>query len=219
MRLSILGINPYQVISSNMGLGRSLVSQLAISFHLSFQYLISLFLPRCLKTPLDNLGITHCLLTNSDLTHLSQSPNISQLKGLDLSGVTMTYSSPELLPALLEKVSATLQELYLEQSGIRDSHLESILHILSRCFQLMSFSLRGNLLSMAILEKLLRHTSGLPRLSQELYPVPQESFSSDGILQPRRLSQCQTELLEILEDLGHPRTICISFMPLSTLWR
>ncbi|XP_012042900.3 PRAME family member 12-like [Ovis aries] len=174
---------------------------------------------RCLKTPLDNLGITHCLLTNSDLTHLSQSPNISQLKGLDLSGVTMTYSSPELLPALLEKVSATLQELYLEQSGIRDSHLESILHILSRCFQLMSFSLRGNLLSMAILEKLLRHTSGLPRLSQELYPVPQESFSSDGILQPRRLSQCQTELLEILEDLGHPRTICISFMPLSTLWR
>ncbi|KAI4578413.1 hypothetical protein MJG53_011268 [Ovis ammon polii x Ovis aries] len=118
---------------------------------------------RCLKTPLDNLGITHCLLTNSDLTHLSQSPNISQLKGLDLSGVTMTYSSPELLPALLEKVSATLQELYLEQSGIRDSHLESILHILSRCFQLMSFSLRGNLLSMAILEKLLRHTSGLPR--------------------------------------------------------
>ncbi|XP_069400488.1 PRAME family member 8-like [Ovis canadensis] len=174
---------------------------------------------RCLKTPLDNLGITHCLLTNSDLTHLSQSPNISQLKGLDLSGVTMTYSSPELLPALLEKVSATLQELYLEQSGIRDSHLESILHILSRCFQLMSFSLCGNLLSMAILEKLLRHTSGLPRLSQELYPVPQESFSSDGILQPRRLSQCQTELLEILEDLGHPRTICISFMPLSTLWR
>lgn len=37
----------------------------------------------------------------------------------------MTYSSPELLPALLEKVSATLQELYLEQSGIIDSHLGS----------------------------------------------------------------------------------------------
>ncbi|XP_061015775.1 PRAME family member 8-like [Dama dama] len=174
---------------------------------------------RCLMTPLDNLGITRCLLTDSDLTHLCQSPNISQLKGLYLSGVTMTYSSPELLPALLEKVSATLQELYLEQCGIRDSHLESILHILSRCFQLMSFSLRGNLLSMAIMEKLLRNTSGLPRLSKELYPAPQESFSSDGILQPRRLAQSQTELLEILEDLGHPRTIWIIFTPLSTLRR
>ena len=168
---------------------------------------------------MNDLSITNFWLTESDSIHQSQSPNISQLKGLDLSGVTMTYSSPELLPALLEKVSATLQELYLEQSGIRDSHLEAILPALSHCFQLTSFSLRGNLLSMAILEKLLRHTSGLPRLSQELYPVPQESFSSDGILQPRRLSQCQTELLEILEDLGHPRTICISFMPLSTLWR
>nr|XP_020731250.1 melanoma antigen preferentially expressed in tumors-like [Odocoileus virginianus texanus] len=119
---------------------------------------------RCLVNPLDNLSITHCLLTDSDLTHLSQSPNISQLKSLNLSGVTMTYSSPELLPALLEKVSATLQELYLEQSGIRDSHLEAILPALSQCFQLTSFSMCGNLLSMPIMEKMLRHTSELPSL-------------------------------------------------------
>uniref|UniRef100_A0A8C6CXP1 Melanoma antigen preferentially expressed in tumors-like n=1 Tax=Moschus moschiferus TaxID=68415 RepID=A0A8C6CXP1_MOSMO len=165
-------------------------------------YLISLFLPRCLMNPLDNLSITHCLLADSDLTHLSQSLNISQLKSLNLSGVTMTYSSPELLPALMEKVSATLQELYLEQCGIRDSHLEAILPALSHCFQLTSFSLRGNLLSMPIMEKMLRHTSELPSLSRELYPIPQESFSSQGIFQPGRLAQCQTELLEILKDLG-----------------
>ena len=61
-------------------------------------------------TPLDNLGITRCLLTNSDLTHLSQSPNISQLKGLDLSGVTVTDFRPEVLHLLLEKVAATLQD-------------------------------------------------------------------------------------------------------------
>ena len=110
IRLAILGFNPYQIIIPNLGLGRSLVSQLAINFHLSFQYLIPLFLPRCLMTPLDNLGITRCLLTNSDLTHLSQSPNICQLKGLDLSGVTMTDFSPEILHILLEQVTATLQE-------------------------------------------------------------------------------------------------------------
>ena len=163
--------------------------------------------------PLDNLSITHCLLTDSDLTHLSQSPNISQLKSLNLSGVTMTYSSPELLPGLLEKVSATLQELYLEQSGIRDSHLEAILPALSHCFQLTSFSLRGNLLSMPIMKKMLRHTSELPSLSRELYPVLQESFSSQGIIQTSRLAQCRTELLEILKDLGRPRTIWICFTP------
>uniref|UniRef100_A0A4W2HG52 Melanoma antigen preferentially expressed in tumors-like n=1 Tax=Bos indicus x Bos taurus TaxID=30522 RepID=A0A4W2HG52_BOBOX len=168
---------------------------------------------RCLMTPLDNLEITHCLLTDSDLTHLSQSPNISHLRGLDLSGVTMTYSSSELLPALLEKIASTLQELYLEQCGIRDSHLEAILPALSHCIQLTCFSLCGNLLSMAIMEKLLQHTSGLPSLSQELYPVPQESFSSDRILQHGRLAQCQTELLEILKDLGRPRTIWINFTP------
>ncbi|XP_059997960.1 PRAME family member 27-like [Lagenorhynchus albirostris] len=47
----------------------------------------------CLKTPLDNLSITNCLFTDSDLLHLSQCPSISQLKGLDLSGVTLTNFS------------------------------------------------------------------------------------------------------------------------------
>lgn len=46
--------------------------------------------PRCLKTPLDNISITNCLLTESDLTHLSWCPKICQLKGLNLSGVTLT---------------------------------------------------------------------------------------------------------------------------------
>ncbi|KAB0392856.1 hypothetical protein E2I00_000011, partial [Balaenoptera physalus] len=168
---------------------------------------------RCLTTPLDNLAITHCLLSDSDLSHLSQCPNISQLKGLDLSGISLTYSSPELLPVLLEQVAATLQELYLDQCGIMDSHLEAILPALSHCPQLMFFSLRGNLISMAIMEKLLRHTSGLPSLSQELYPVPQESYSSQGILQPGRLAQCRAELFEILRVLGRPRTIWISSSP------
>ena len=82
--------------------------------------------PRCLKTPLDNISITNCLLTESDLTHLSQCPNIRQLKGLDLSGVTMTDFSPEIPHILLEQVAATLQELNLEWCGIRESQCESI---------------------------------------------------------------------------------------------
>ncbi|CAI9179671.1 unnamed protein product [Rangifer tarandus platyrhynchus] len=110
---------------------------------------------RCLKSPLDSLSITKCGLTESDLTLLCQSPDISQLKSLDLSGVTMTDFRPELLQVLLEKVAATMQELDFDVCGITDSQLEAFLPALSRCSQLRSFSLCGNVLSTAGMEKLL----------------------------------------------------------------
>ncbi|XP_043778861.1 PRAME family member 8-like [Cervus elaphus] len=168
---------------------------------------------RCLKSPLDNLSITNCWLTESDLTHLSQSPNISQLKGLDLSGINMTDFNPELLHSLLEKVEGTLQELDLDLCGIKDSQLEAILPVLSLCSRLRYFSLCGNFLSMAVMEKLLRHTTGLPCLTQERYPAPQESYRSQGVLLEARLAQLRAQLLEILRDLGRPRVIWISPSP------
>ena len=94
-------------------------------------------------TPLDHLAITHCRLTELDLTHLSQCPNISQLKDLDVSGVWLVNFNPELLQVLLEKVAATLQELYLDQCGNRDSQFEAILPALSCCSHLKSFNLSG----------------------------------------------------------------------------
>nr|XP_006197087.1 PRAME family member 27-like [Vicugna pacos] len=168
---------------------------------------------RCLMSPLDNLAITNCLLTELDLTHLSKCQNISQLKALDLSGVSLTNFSPELLQVLLEKVAATLRELDLNKCGITGPQLESILPTLSRCSQLSYFSVLGNPLSMAVMGKLLRCMAGLPRLSQELYPVPQESYSSHGVLHPGRLAQFRADLLEILRVLGRPRTIWISASP------
>ncbi|XP_043340577.1 PRAME family member 9/15-like [Cervus canadensis] len=164
---------------------------------------------RCLVSPLDNLAITYCLLTESDLTHLSQCPSISQLKGLDLSGVTLVDFSPELLQVLLEQVADTLQELDLSQCEIMDSHIEAILAALNHCSQLRSLSLCGNSLSMVAMEKLLHHTSGLPSLSHEFYPAPLEN-SSQAVLSEERLAQLRAELLEILRDLGHPRTIWLN---------
>ncbi|CAN0570721.1 unnamed protein product [Rangifer tarandus platyrhynchus] len=168
---------------------------------------------RCLMTPLDHLAITNCRLTESDLTHLSQCPNIRQLKGLDLSGVTMTDFSPEILHILLEQVAATLQELNLEQCRITESQLESILPVLSCCSQLTTFSLCGNVLSMAVMEKLLSHTTGLINLSEEFYPAPQESYSPHGALHLGRLAQLQDKLIEIMRDLGRPRAIWLSSSP------
>ncbi|XP_015330723.1 PRAME family member 8-like [Bos taurus] len=137
---------------------------------------------RFLRTLLDHLAITNCWLTESDLTHLSQCPNIHELKGLDLSGITMTDFSPKILHILLEQVAATLKELNLEQCGITESRLESILPVLSCCSQLRTFSLCRNVLYMPIMEKLLSHTTGLFYLSDEFYPAPQEGYSPHGIL-------------------------------------
>ncbi|XP_074232072.1 PRAME family member 12-like [Camelus bactrianus] len=168
---------------------------------------------RCLKTPLDNLSVTNCQLTESDLSHLSRSPNISQLKGLDLSGISLSDFRPELLQGLLEKVAATLQELNLEQCGVMDPQLDSILPALSCCSQLSAFSLCGNRLSMAIMGKLLRCTAGLPRLREEFYPAPQESYGPGGALHLGRLSQLRAKLIEIMRGLGGPRAIWLSSSP------
>ncbi|XP_072831983.1 PRAME family member 8-like, partial [Vicugna pacos] len=168
---------------------------------------------RCLKTPLDNLSVTNCLLTESDLSHLSRSPNISQLKGLDLSGISLSDFCPELLQGLLEKVAATLQELNLEQCGVMDPQLDSILPALSRCSQLSAFSLCGNRLSMAVMGKLLRCTAGLPRLREEFYPAPRESYGPGGALHLGRLAQLRAELIEIMRGFGGPRAIWLSSSP------
>ena len=74
-----------------------------------------------------HLAVTNWQLRESDLPHLFQSPNMYQLKGLDLGGVTMMDFSPEILHILLEQFAATLQELNLEQFGITESQRESIL--------------------------------------------------------------------------------------------
>nr|XP_014331883.1 PREDICTED: PRAME family member 12-like [Bos mutus] len=168
---------------------------------------------RCLRSPLDSLSLTKCRLTESDLTHVSQSPDISQLKSLDLSGVPMTDFRPELLQVLLEKVAATLQEVDLDACGITDSQLEAFLPALSRCSQLRAVSLCGNLLSTAVMEKLLRHTAVLPCLRQERYPAPQETYRPRGVLLEARLARLRAQLLEILRDLGRRRIIWISLSP------
>ncbi|XP_065793234.1 PRAME family member 12-like [Muntiacus reevesi] len=167
--------------------------------------------PSFLEGHLDQM--LSCWLTESDLTHLCQNPDISQLKSLDLSGVSMTDFHPELLQVLLEKVAATLQELDFDVCGITDSQLEAFLPALSLCSQLRSFSLCGNLLSTAEMEKLLRHTAVLPCLRQERYPAPQETYRPQGVPLEARLAQLRAQLLEILRDLGRPRIIWISLSP------
>ncbi|XP_049758368.1 PRAME family member 12-like [Elephas maximus indicus] len=130
---------------------------------------------RCLKSPLVTLSLTNCLLLESDLTHLASCLNTSHLRYLNLSEVNMMAFSPEFLQVVLERASATLHRLALDGCGIRDSQLMSILPALGHCSQLTSFSFRGNPVSVAALENLLRHTVLLSRFRLGLFPVPLET--------------------------------------------
>ncbi|XP_045402521.1 PRAME family member 12-like [Lemur catta] len=165
---------------------------------------------RCLKTPLETLSITNCLLSESDLMDLSQCPSISQLKNLVLSGITLSDFSPEPLHLLLEKVAATLQTLDLDECGITDAQLAVILPALSRCTQLTTLSFCGNHISKATLENLLRHTHRLSELSLELYDVPLESYSAGGTICWRKLARFRAELRQLLKDLQQPKRILFS---------
>ncbi|XP_070289685.1 PRAME family member 20-like [Myotis yumanensis] len=163
---------------------------------------------RCLQTPLDKLSITNCQrLTRSDLTRLFQCPNLRQLKSLHLFGLSLSDFSPEPLRALLEAVAPTLQDLGLDNCGMADSQVEAILPVLSRCHQLRDFTIPENPLSVATVEQLLRHTTGLRRLELELYPVPLECYRIQGTVNQERLALIRAELTAILRELGQPRTI------------
>ncbi|XP_005868939.1 PREDICTED: PRAME family member 8 [Myotis brandtii] len=166
---------------------------------------------RCLQTPLDKLSITHCQrLTHSDLTHLFQCPNLRQLKILDIFGISLAGFSPEPLRALLEAVAPTLQDLGLDNCGMADSQVEAIMPALSRCHQLSFFTISINNFSVATLEKLLRHTTGLHSLQLELYPVPLECYRTRGTVDQERVALIQAELTGILRELGQPRRILLA---------
>ncbi|XP_076986872.1 melanoma antigen preferentially expressed in tumors-like [Tamandua tetradactyla] len=163
---------------------------------------------RCLMTPLEKLSITYCQLQESDLMHLSLFVNISHLKQLALSGVILLNINPEPLKVLLKKVSATLQNLDLDECGLTDAHFNILLPALSRCSQLKSFSFCGNPISMPVLENLLQNAVGLRYLHLGLYPTPLETYQDlHSALHLGRLAELHARLKAMLQDLGQTRTL------------
>uniref|UniRef100_A0A8D1QH10 Preferentially expressed antigen in melanoma n=1 Tax=Sus scrofa TaxID=9823 RepID=A0A8D1QH10_PIG len=169
---------------------------------------------RCLKMPLETLSITNCLISESDLMHLSRCLSISQLKDLGLNGVNLTSMSSRPLQVLIERASATLQDLDLDECGIMDSQFSALLPALRCCSQLTTFSFCGNPISMAVLESLLHHMVGLSKLSHVLYPAPLESYEDvRGTLHLGCLAQLHTWLKQMLQESGRPGMVWFSANP------
>uniref|UniRef100_G3SXB2 Melanoma antigen preferentially expressed in tumors n=1 Tax=Loxodonta africana TaxID=9785 RepID=G3SXB2_LOXAF len=158
---------------------------------------------RCLKTPSKTPSITNCLLSESDLTHLSLCLSTSHLRDLSLSGVILTSLSPEFIQVLLKRASTTLQHLDFEGCGILDSQVTAILPALGRCSQLITFSFCGNPVSMAVLESLLRHAIPLIKFRFGLFPTPLEcSMGIQGTLHLGTLREYLAKLRLIQQELG-----------------
>lgn len=160
------------------------------------------------------LSITNCLLLERDLIHLSQNLNVSQLKGLSLSGLNLTNISSGPLQVLIERASCTLQDLDLDECGIMDPQFIDILPALSHCSQLTTFSFCENPISMTVLEDLLRHTIGLSKLNHVLYAAPLESYEeTSGTPDLGRLAQVHALLKQMLQKLGRSDMVWLSASP------
>ncbi|XP_037687334.1 melanoma antigen preferentially expressed in tumors-like [Choloepus didactylus] len=150
---------------------------------------------RYLKTPLETLSITHCLI------HLSLYPNVGQLKDLNLHGISLMNLNPGPLKYLLKRLTATLWGLDLDKCGIMDFQFSILLPTDNP-------QLIWNPISIAVLENLLRFTIRLSKLSHMLYPAPVESYEdTDGILHPGRLAQFHAKLRQMLQEVGQPSMI------------
>ncbi|XP_055966933.1 PRAME family member 12-like [Sorex fumeus] len=162
-----------------------------------------------LTPQLKALTILHCPLLERDLTHLCQFRSLPQLRELSLRGTDLSVVG-ESLPNMLESCASTLQDLDLGICRLQDVHLEAILPVLKLCSQLKILNLHWNDVSMAFLVQMLRDLAGLPHLVMELYPPPQESYRPNGGgLRYAALEVVCEELLEVLRDLGQPRSIMI----------
>ncbi|KAM4826452.1 melanoma antigen preferentially expressed in tumors-like isoform 1-T2 [Thomomys bottae] len=159
---------------------------------------------RYLRCHLKILSVTNCLLLESDLIHLTECPQISELKDLNLTRVNMTSIHAESLQALLERVSATLQNLSLSECGITDPQLTAILPALSHCAQLKTFDFCGNAVSTAMLRSLHQNPE-LTKLCRMMYPAPLQSYDDvPGTLHLGRLAQLHSTLKWMLHELGWP---------------
>ncbi|XP_040596868.1 PRAME family member 12-like [Mesocricetus auratus] len=164
---------------------------------------------RYLESPLENLAITRCMLSESDMRYLSQCPSVCQLTYLDLSGVTFLNYSHPLLGRLLERLTATLQTLKLKDCKLMNFQIDDLLPALSQCSQLVEVNFVKNFLSVSSLQKLLQHTANLKNLALEMYPAPTEVYNAIGDVIPGRFVQHCSELLETLRGIREPKEIYI----------
>nr|XP_015829306.2 leucine-rich repeat-containing protein 14B [Nothobranchius furzeri] len=154
------------------------LSELYVGFSMLTGHLRRLLYP--LTTPLQRLELANCCLNRVDMTYLSNSLHSENLVQLDISGHDIFGSFSTAFHKLLNRCSATLTNLTLEECDIKDEHMSAFLSALSPCQELEELKLLGNPLTSSALQRLFSTlATGFPNLRYVEIPIPRECYSED----------------------------------------
>ncbi|XP_041868340.1 leucine-rich repeat-containing protein 14B [Melanotaenia boesemani] len=166
-----------------------------------------------LNTPLTVLELANCYLNRLDMTYLANSLHSEALIHLDISGHDIFGSFSAQFQKLLNRCSATLASLTLEECDIDDQHLNTFTDALTPCQGLEELKFLGNPLTSTALRRLFSILSaGFPKLRYIEVPVPRECYSEDvtyplddSVLQHYNkdlFQEIRRQLLGILQEAG-----------------
>nr|XP_014703949.2 leucine-rich repeat-containing protein 14B [Equus asinus] len=129
-----------------------------------------------LRTPLRALDLANCSLNHADMAFLANCAHATHLEVLDLSGHSLVNLFPSTFFRLLGRAAQTLRVLTLEECGIEDGHVNTLILALSPCLELRELRFLGNPLSARALRRLFAALCELPKLQCVEFPVPKDCY-------------------------------------------
>lgn len=158
---------------------------------------------RVLPAGLDFLYLPFCGLSYSDFKFLSECPQASHLKLLNISNNPMYWEDCEPFYLLLQNVSGTLEHLAINHCLLTDSTISVLIPALTCCSQLRVFSFSSNPITMHMLMRILELLTPLTMLKYVIYPIPVHCYGRwhfQGSLDRQKLADVQTQLKLMLQE-------------------
>ncbi|EDM06993.1 similar to preferentially expressed antigen in melanoma-like 3 (predicted) [Rattus norvegicus] len=160
---------------------------------------------RILPPGLDFLYLPFCDLSYRDFKFMSQSPQVTHLKLLNLSNNPMYWGDFEPFHTVLINLSGTLQHLEINHCLISDSAMSALIPALIRCTRLRVLGFASNPISMPMLVNIMHNLTPMKELKYVIYPIPvhcYERWHFQGSLDRQKLAIVQLQLKAMLE-LAH----------------
>ncbi|XP_055457480.1 melanoma antigen preferentially expressed in tumors-like [Psammomys obesus] len=157
---------------------------------------------RFIPPGLDSLYLPFCNLSSRDYQFLSQRPQATHLKLLNISNNTMYWNDLEVICTLLVNLSGTLQILELNNCHISESAISVLIPALIRCTHLCVLGFASNPITIPILMNIVNNLTPLMELKYVIYPIPVHCFDEwhfQYSLDRRKLAIVQLQLKTMLE--------------------
>lgn len=128
-----------------------------------------------IESPLQFLRLAACGLALTDLTYLAMSHHATALQELDLSENGLGQSFGALLH-LLKNIKSTVRVLELEDSSLRDEHMDSLSPSLKNATNLLYLNISGNVFLSERLYQLGEAIAGLQDLQYVCMSYPRDCY-------------------------------------------